>query len=1043
MLANKKTRQIYGITLSVIATILSSTTVSAKSDMSQFSLGTNAAGDFCTASLNWNDPSLGESGIKFSDTYSVSCRGAVIQAQALARVRNFDDQTKRSSFTSSLECGEESSVSIDGFSEATANRCIDPGLGFTTVLINANRNGSFYQISSAPNAVGAAYQAMRILGGLDKPGDASSDRQILDLSSLTSLDTLSAINIEPERVETFDSLLSRGTALNFRGLHADASRYLASALESEDLESDNISRIELLLEAGLADSNIKFFRSAEAKFDQAQRLSASLSGIERAAMRTKFQNYNGLHALNKREFGKAQSLLSGLLASSLSQLNLLEDPNTFLRLNASATDTADVRGAMSLPDERLLRENFLLSHSAWALSVAELSLGNTAAADQALTLSADRFALLESLLSGAKINDNAVFWLSARLDRQRGRILAAQGKYDRALSSFDQGVETLTRGAIALSGTGNEPVIAEFLLERAALVNRAGKSPRQISAAYEKAVNALLNARDESFAFSTTALLPYVEGLANSISPDDQSQAEKYFQALQIKSESGAAKQISQLQTITASDPNTSAKLQDSQGLQRELSRLSLEINESQSQGRDASDLLAERQLIQQEYFELEAEIQSSRQNSTVATGPASLANLQATLSPGETYLKLNVVGDEIYGALIEKTALYPIKSKVKYSQILPRINKVRDSIDGQIESGTVSEFDVISSVIVYQSLFKSVDDVLKRKSNAFTELIVDAAPVLNGISVSVLVSDPDGARKFLRQSNKLDYTDTEFMVNWISNSVAISPKSFIASRNLGPSAAQQPFIGFGSPKPLSDLANLRTSVQVGPCLLDPTQIRALSRRFSPIPTLEIELAANALSPGSDIPMIKNAEFTDSKILGRGSSDGDLAEYKVLHFATHGLTEGQFGCSESPAALLTSLGDTGSDMLLSFDEIARLRLDANLVVLSACETASEIGERALKLSGEAVPGATLEGLVRAFFSANARSVLATFWESSNNGESEIFMEEFYKSGRLNSISEALNDAQRSLLETQETSHPFYWGGFFVVGDTSNTMLSGI
>jgi len=128
-------------------------------------------------------------------------------------------------------------------------------------------------------------------------------------------------------------------------------------------------------------------------------------------------------------------------------------------------------------------------------------------------------------------------------------------------------------------------------------------------------------------------------------------------------------------------------------------------------------------------------------------------------------------------------------------------------------------------------------------------------------------------------------------------------------------------------------------------------------------------------------------------------------------------------------------------MLLSFDEIARLRLDANLVVLSACETASAVGERALRLSGESQPGATLEGLVRSFFSANARSVMATYWESSNSGESELFMESFYRSGKNENISTALNTAQNNLMAGADTSHPFYWGGFFVVGNTKNSMLS--
>ena len=52
------------------------------------------------------------------------------------------------------------------------------------------------------------------------------------------------------------------------------------------------------------------------------------------------------------------------------------------------------------------------------------------------------------------------------------------------------------------------------------------------------------------------------------------------------------------------------------------------------------------------------------------------------------------------------------------------------------------------------------------------------------------------------------------------------------------------------------------------------------------------------------------------------------------------------------------------------------------------------------------------------------------------------MQRFYESGRTNNISTALNDAQRDLLGTRGSSHPFFWGGFFVVGDTQNSMLAG-
>ena len=144
----------------------------------------------------------------------------------------------------------------------------------------------------------------------------------------------------------------------------------------------------------------------------------------------------------------------------------------------------------------------------------------------------------------------------------------------------------------------------------------------------------------------------------------------------------------------------------------------------------------------------------------------------------------------------------------------------------------------------------------------------------------------------------------------------------------------------------------------------------------------------------------------------------------MLHFATHGLTEGQWGCAKSPPALVTSMGDAGSDGILSFNEIARLRLDANLVVLSACETASglEPGRRRAP-PGQEEAGNTLEGLVRAFLAANARAVLTTYWPISDEGESEALIEDFYRAARSGTIGDALRTAQTDADERRRKLAP--------------------
>ncbi len=1002
----------------------------------QFSIGRNAGGDPCTAAVNWTDPSFGTGYAKFAGTYSVNCRGAA--TGALARVRTFSDSEQRDGFTSSLTCGPARPETLEGFDGVMARRCADPGLGYVAVVIDANRGGVPYQIAAAPNAVGAAYQAARIVAGIDTPENATSDRQPIDVASLeqpagtfASLDALGAR-------EAQESILSRGTALNFRGLYADASRYLTDALDNVGDDASPRTRAELMLEAGLADSNIKFFGSAEKHFDDASKVIGTLDSADQRVLRPKLQNYLGLDALNRRDFATARKLLLPLVDAQAQSDSALADPNTLVRLNASGADSADVRSAIALPDEQVLREAFLNTQAAWALSVAELSQGNVAGAETALGRAQDRFDQLNETLRAARVQESGVVWMSARLAGQRGRIAAARGDYDSAFRSFDTAISELTRGALARAGTGTEPAIAEFQLQRAALVARAGRPQAEIDAAYERAVDALLLARGESSAFATAALRPYLDRLATRVDAGDTAASAQYFRVLQVSGKSGAARQISQLQTIVSADPATGGLLRDVEDLQRELTQTDLLIGEAREQGQPVAELEQRRASVQARFFELDAKVQADTRLNPVSTRPAELAEIQQALRPGEAYAKFNLIGDRIYGMLVETDAAHAMHPKQDNKDVLLISKRLRNSIDGSVDRGEVPEFSVTNAVVLYQILFGAVDKALQDN----TELVVDGGQVLSGLSPAVLITDPQAAVRFTKQRDKLDYTNVPFLAKRLSSSVAISPRSFLASRAVAPSNAIQPLIGFASPQPISaGAAASQGMFRVGPCIVPSATIAELSNRLPPIPGREIQLAADALQIGA-APIMSNAAFTDSAVLRRGASGGDLSQYKVLHFATHGLTEGQFGCAEAPAALLTSLGDNGSDMLLSFDEIARLRLDANLVVLSACETASAIGERALRFSGEAQPGATLEGLVRAFFSANARAVLATYWESSNRGDSEVFMERFYQSGRNHDITTALNSAQRDLMSNRESSHPFFWGGFFVVGDTSNSILAG-
>jgi hypothetical protein len=106
------------------------------------------------------------------------------------------------------------------------------------------------------------------------------------------------------------------------------------------------------------------------------------------------------------------------------------------------------------------------------------------------------------------------------------------------------------------------------------------------------------------------------------------------------------------------------------------------------------------------------------------------------------------------------------------------------------------------------------------------------------------------------------------------------------------------------------------------------------------------------------------------------SEDGTLAKYKIVHFATHGAVAGEVSRTSEPGLLLTppDKASETDDGYLSASEIAGLKLDADWVILSACNTAA----------GGAQGAEALSGLARAFFYAGARSLLVSHWEVNSD-----------------------------------------------------------
>jgi len=154
----------------------------------------------------------------------------------------------------------------------------------------------------------------------------------------------------------------------------------------------------------------------------------------------------------------------------------------------------------------------------------------------------------------------------------------------------------------------------------------------------------------------------------------------------------------------------------------------------------------------------------------------------------------------------------------------------------------------------------------------------------------------------------------------------------------------------------------------------------------------------------------------------------NLTDYKIIHFATHGLIDDK---KPARSSIVLSLNhSTTEDGFLQMREIFNLKLNSDLVTLSACQTGL----------GQFIKGEGIEGLNRAFFYAGSSSVLISLWAVNDQAASQL-MERFYIHLRSSeSIMNALRKAQLEMIASDALSHPYYWAAFIVTGKADKVIF---
>jgi CHAT domain-containing protein len=360
--------------------------------------------------------------------------------------------------------------------------------------------------------------------------------------------------------------------------------------------------------------------------------------------------------------------------------------------------------------------------------------------------------------------------------------------------------------------------------------------------------------------------------------------------------------------------------------------------------------------------------------------------------------------------------------------------------------SGGALPFDHDRSHRLYKALFGAAEDLIAGK----TLLVVPSGP-LTQLPFHVLVTEPPTSP---------DHRAAAWLVRRHALAVLPSVSALKALRRIAKSsAATRAMVGVGNPLldgpagQYTEAARLARQLKTCPPGRSQRSSAVTGQRSGVSPLTLRSGIADIAHLKAQVPLPETADelCTVASILGAEpgdillgagaterqvkalSSTGTLAQYRIVHFATHGALAGELAGTTEPGLILTPPNEATAedDGYLSASEIAGLRLDADWVILSACNTAA----------GGAQGAEALSGLARAFFYAQARTLLVSHWAVDSLSTVKLItsaVREIRGSGRVIGRAEALRRAMLAHIDdgAPHEAHPSLWAPFVVVGESA-------
>jgi CHAT domain-containing protein len=431
---------------------------------------------------------------------------------------------------------------------------------------------------------------------------------------------------------------------------------------------------------------------------------------------------------------------------------------------------------------------------------------------------------------------------------------------------------------------------------------------------------------------------------------------------------------------------------------------------------------------------------------------PPTLEQVRSLLRAGETLISIYVDDDRTFVWAVPPSgpvafAVAPLGRR----SLEEIVGALRASLDpGAATLGDIPPLDVARAHRLYAALLEPVADAWR---GADTLLIV-ADGVLAQLPFGLL---PTRAVALGAEPAALfaNYRQVPWLIR--SHAITVLPSATaLATLRALPSGDpdRRPFIGFGDPLFSREQAAeaAREPAAVPQMVVVSAQDQRLALRAAP-KTQQLNSARLAMLPRlpetaeelRSMARAMNADVANDVVVGARANEAtvkslDLTRYRVLAFATHGLSPGDLDGLTQPALALSApeVAAVDGDGLLTMEEILALRLNADWIVLSACNTAS----------GQGAGAEALSGLGRAFFYAGARALLVSNWPVETTSAREITTDLFRRQRDAPTLTraKALQATMNALIDgpgfvdaqTQRVifsyAHPIFWAPFTLVGD---------